>query len=65
MEYRCSPTRRIESRRNREMDEKQVHTMAAAKNIVPGSDWHIALWTTDAKVRVQKNGSMHAVSDGA
>jgi hypothetical protein len=47
------------------MDEKQVHTMAAAKNIVPGSDWHIALWTTDAKVRVQKNGSMHAVSDGA
>jgi hypothetical protein len=47
------------------MDEKQVHTMAAAKNIAPGSDWHIALWTAAAKVRIQKNGSMHAVSDGA
>jgi len=28
MEYGLSPPRRIESRRNRERDEKQVHTMA-------------------------------------
>jgi hypothetical protein len=40
MEYGLSPLRRIESRRNREMDEKQVHTMASAKKIASGSDRH-------------------------
>jgi hypothetical protein len=38
--------------------------MAAAKKIDPGSDWHIPLWTAAAKVRMQKNGGMHAVSEG-
>jgi hypothetical protein len=64
MEYGLSPLRRIESRRNWEMVEKQVHTMATAKMIAPGSNWHISLWTADAKVRIQKNGGVHAVSEG-
>jgi hypothetical protein len=39
MEYGLSPPRRIESRRNRGMVKKQVHTMAAtAEKITPGSD---------------------------
>jgi hypothetical protein len=45
-------------------NEKQVHTMAAGKKIAQGSDWHISLWTADAKVPIQKNGGMQAVSEG-
>jgi hypothetical protein len=56
MEYGLFPPRRIESRRNREMNEKEVQTMAAAKKSAPGCDWHISLCTAAAKVRIQKNG---------
>jgi hypothetical protein len=37
MEYGLSSPRRIEPRRNRKMDEKQVHGMAAAKEWVCAS----------------------------
>jgi hypothetical protein len=49
MENGLSPPRRIESRRNREMVKKQVHTMATAEKIAPGSDWYISVWTTMKK----------------
>jgi hypothetical protein len=63
---RTSPTGRIESRRNREMVKKQVHTMATtAEKAVSGGDGYISLWTADAKVWVQKNGGVHVVSEGA
>jgi hypothetical protein len=65
MEYGLSPPRRIESRRNRAMDEKQVHTMATAEKIAPDGDWYISLWTADAKVQIQENGDVHVVSEGA
>ena len=65
MEYGLSAPRRIESRRNRETDEKQVHTMAMAEKIAPGSDWYVSVWTADAKVRIQENGGVQAVSKGA
>jgi hypothetical protein len=52
MEYGLPPPGRIESRRNREMVKKQVHTIATAKNIASGGDWYIILWTADAKVWV-------------
>ena len=65
MEHGLSPPRRIESRRNREMVKKQVHTMATAEKIAPGSDWYISVWTTDEKGRIQDNGGVHAVAEGA
>ena len=65
-EYGLSPPRKlIESRRNREMFKKQVHTMATAEKIAPGGDCYISLCTADAKVRVQKSGGVHVVSEGA
>ena len=51
--------------RNRERDEKQVHTMATAEKIAPGGDWYFSLWTADAKVRIQENGGVHVVTEGA
>jgi hypothetical protein len=60
MEYRLSPTGRIESRRKREMVKKQVRTMATAEKIASGGDWYISLWTADAKVWVQKNGGVNS-----
>ena len=65
MEYGLSPPGRIESRRNREMVKKQVHTMATAEKSASGGDRYISLWTADAKVWVQKNGGVHVVSEGA
>ena len=65
MEYGLSPPGRIESRRNRKMVKKQVHTMATAEKTASGGDWHISLWAADAKERVQKNGGVHVVSEGA
>jgi hypothetical protein len=65
MEYGLSPPGRIESRRNREMATKQVHTMATAEKVASGGDWYIFLWTADAKVWLQKNGGVHVVSEGA
>jgi hypothetical protein len=50
MEYGLSPPRSIKSRRNREMDKKQVRTMSTAEKIASGGDWYISLWTADAKV---------------
>jgi hypothetical protein len=41
------------------------HTMATAEKISPGGDWYISLWTTNAKVRIQENCGLHAVSEGA
>jgi hypothetical protein len=38
------------------MAKKQVHTIAKAEKIVPGSDWHIRLRTDDAEVWLQENG---------
>jgi hypothetical protein len=32
------------------MAEKQVHAMATAEKVAPGSDWHIPLWTSDGEV---------------
>jgi hypothetical protein len=65
MEYRLSPSGRIESRRNKEMVQKQVRTIATEEKIASGGDWYISLWTADAKVWVQKNGGVHVVSEGA
>jgi hypothetical protein len=62
MEYGLSPPGKIESRRNRKMVKKQVHTMAMAEKIATGGDWYISLWTANAKVFVQKNGGVHVVS---
>jgi hypothetical protein len=64
MEYRLSPPGRIESRRNTEMLKKQVNTMATAQKTASGCDWHMSLWTADSKVWVQKNDSVHVVSEG-
>jgi hypothetical protein len=60
-----SPLGKIKSRRNREMVEKQVCTMATAEKIASGGDWYIFLWTADAKVWVQKTGGVYVVSEGA
>ena len=65
MEYGLSPPGRIQSRGNRQMVKRQVHTMTTAEKVATGGDWHISLWTTDAKVWVQKNGSVHIVSESA
>ena len=55
MEYGLPPPRRIKPRRNRKRAKKQVHTMAKAEKVAPGSDWHIHLRTSDAEVWLQKN----------
>ena len=65
MEYGLSPPGRIKSRRNREMVKKQLRTMATAEKMASGGDWYISLRTEDAKVWLQKNGSVHVVSEGA
>ena len=65
MEYGLSPPRRIKSRKNSEMVEKQVRTMATVEKIASGGDWYISLWTADAKVWVQKSGGVHVVSESA
>jgi hypothetical protein len=39
--------------------------MATAEQVATSGDWHIFLWTTDAKVGVQKNGGVHVVSESA
>jgi hypothetical protein len=62
MQYGLSPPRRIKPRRNREMVEKQVRTMATSEKIASDGDWYIPLWTADAKVWVQKDGGVHVVS---
>jgi hypothetical protein len=41
------------------MAKKQVHTMAKAEKVAPGSDWHIPLRTADAEVWLQENGRVH------
>jgi hypothetical protein len=51
--------------RNKEMDEKQVYTMATAEKIAPGGDWDVSLWIANAKLRIQENGGVHVVSEGA
>ena len=38
MEYGLPPPRRIKPRRDRKMAKKQVHTMAKAEKVAPGSD---------------------------
>jgi hypothetical protein len=45
--------------------KKQVHTMATEEKIASCGDRYISLWTADAKVRIQKNGGVHVVSEGA
>jgi hypothetical protein len=42
-----------------------VHIMATAEKIATGGGWYISLWTADAKVWEQKNGSVHVVSESA
>ena len=56
MEHGLFPPGRIESRRNREMAKKKVHTIATAEKIASGGDWYIILWTADAKVWVKNGG---------
>ena len=65
MEYGLSPPGRIESRRNREMVKKQLRTMATAEKMASGGDWYVSFWTADAKVRIQENGGVHVLSEGA
>ena len=36
------------------MAKRQVHTMAKAEKVAPGSDWHIPLRTADADVWLQE-----------
>ena len=50
MEYGLPPPRRIKQRRDRKMAKKQVHAMATAEKVDPGSDWHLPLWTADGEV---------------
>jgi hypothetical protein len=75
MEYGFFPPGRIQLRRNRKIVKKQVCTMATVENddvfylflqkqVSSGGDWYISLWTADAKVWVQKNGSVSVVSEG-
>jgi hypothetical protein len=47
------------------MDKKQAYTMAEADKIVPGSDWHISLWTADTELWIQENSGVYAMSEGA
>jgi hypothetical protein len=50
IEYGLPPPGRIKPRRDRKMAKKQVHTMAKAEKVAPGSDWHIPLRTADAEL---------------
>jgi hypothetical protein len=59
MKYGLPPPGRVKPRRDRKMAKKQVHTMATAENVAPGSDWHIPLRTADAEVWLQENGRVH------
>jgi hypothetical protein len=43
------------------MAKKQVHTMATAEKVAPGSDWHIPLRTADGEVWLQGNSRVHTV----
>jgi hypothetical protein len=61
MEYGLPPPRRIKQRRDRKMAEKQVYTMATAKEVAPGSDWHFSVRTADAEVWLQENSIVHTV----
>ena len=65
MEYRLSPTGRIESRRKREMVKEQVRSMATAEKIASDVEWYISVWTADEEVWVQNNGGVHVVSESA
>jgi hypothetical protein len=47
------------------MAEKQVHTMAKAEKVAPGSGWYIPLLTADAEVWLQENGRVHTEQKGA
>jgi hypothetical protein len=64
MEY-GPPPGRVKQRRDGKMAKKQVHTMAKAEKVAPGSDWYIPLWTADAEVWLQENGRVHTVQKGA
>jgi hypothetical protein len=61
MEYGLPPPRRIKQRRDRKMDKKQVHTMATAEEVDPGSDRHFSVRTADGEVRLQGNSREHTV----
>jgi hypothetical protein len=61
MEYGLPPPRRIKQRRDRKMAKKQVHTMATAEEVAPGSDWHFSVWTADGEVSLQKHSGVYTV----
>ena len=44
---------------------KSIAHQLSSEKVATGGDWHISLLTTDAIVWVQKNGSVHVVSEGA
>jgi hypothetical protein len=43
------------------MAKKQVHTMATAEKVAPGSDWHIPLQTAAGEAWLQGESGVHAV----
>ncbi len=51
----------INQRRDRKMAKKQVHTMATAEEVAPGSDWHFSVRTADGEVWLQGNSRVHTV----
>jgi hypothetical protein len=61
MEYGLPPPRRIKQRRDQKMAKEQVHTMATAEEVAPGSDGHFSVWTTDGEVWLQGNSRVHTV----
>ena len=61
MEYRLPPLRRIKQRRDRKMAKKQVHTIATAEEVAPGSDRHFSVQTADGEVWLQGNSRVHTV----
>jgi hypothetical protein len=63
MEYGLPPLGRVKPRRDRKMAEKQVHIMAKAEKVAPGSDWYIPFRTADAEVWLQENGRVHTVHE--
>jgi hypothetical protein len=65
MEYGLPPPGRVKPRRDGKMAKKQVHTMAKAEKVAPGSDWPIPLRTADAEVWLQENGRVDTVQKGA
>jgi hypothetical protein len=64
LEYGLPPPRRIKQRRDRKMAKKQVHTMATAEKVAPGSDWHIPLRTVAGEVWLQGKSRVHTVQEG-